>query len=163
MRSKGSAAELERRRVLAVERVLEGYSTEEVAEFLGIDPSSVRRWLAAFRRRGAQGLVARPTPGRPRKLTRTQEKIALRWLADKPTEHGFDTELWTAARLAEIIRQEWGITLNHQYLTRWLRARDFSPQRPERVPRERDPAAIADWLQSEWERIKKTRRGSVPT
>src|SRR5215212_8021293 len=96
MRSVGTPAELQRRRVLAVERVSEGYTVEEVANFLGVDSSSVRRWVAAFHDQGAAGLAARPVPGRPPKLTTTQEKIALRWLADNPTDHGFATEIWTA-------------------------------------------------------------------
>src|SRR5215212_6948166 len=100
MRSIGTPAELERRRLLAVQRVLEGYSSVEVGDFLGVDPSSVRRWLAAFRQDGAAGLAARPTPGRPGKLTLSQEKIVRRWLADNPTNHGFPNELWTADRLA---------------------------------------------------------------
>ncbi len=155
--------ELERRRVLAVERVLEGYSVEEVADFLGVDASSVRRWVASFDREGMRGLVARPASGRPQRLTRTQEKIALRWLDDDPREFGFDTELWTAARLAELIDEEFSVRFHPQYLTRWLRVRGFTPQRPTRVPRERDPQAIAAWLDSEWTRIKKTRSGRAPT
>ena len=46
MRTRGPADELEDRRRLAVERVSEGYSTQEVADFLGVDPSTVRRWCA---------------------------------------------------------------------------------------------------------------------
>src|SRR5512135_1653149 len=103
MRTSGSPAELEHRRRLAVERVLDGYSTAEVADFLGVDPSGVRRWVAAFQRQGAAGLAARPVTGRPPKLTSTQEKIIRRWLAESPTEHGFATQLWTAPRLAQII------------------------------------------------------------
>src|SRR5579872_7261442 len=99
MRSIGSPAELERRRRLAVRRVVEGYSTADVAAFLDVDPSSVRRWLADFRHQGAAGLAARPTPGRPPKLSTTQEKIVRRWLSDNPIDHGFHTELWTAERL----------------------------------------------------------------
>ncbi len=163
MRSKGSAAELQRRRILAVERVLDGFSTLEVAEFLGVDSSSVRRWLEAYRRSGIDGLAALPVPGRPPKLTRTQEKIALRWLKDSPSEHGFDTELWTAARLASLIHDEWGVELNRRYVSRWLAARGFSPQRPRRVPRERHPEVIAAWLDTEWTRIKKKRHGNAPT
>src|SRR5512135_42178 len=75
MRDKGTPVELEHRRLLAVQRVLEGYSTEEVADFLGVDPRSVRRWIAAFRHEGSAGLLARPAAGRPCKLTNTQEKI----------------------------------------------------------------------------------------
>ena len=52
------------------------------------------------RRRG----VTRPIhPGPPPKLTTTQEKIIRRWLIDKPTKHGFATELWTGPRLAQVI------------------------------------------------------------
>src|SRR5512135_985593 len=155
MRDRGSPAELEHRRLLAVQRVLEGYSTEEVAEFLGVNPRSVRRWVAVHRQAGNEGLLARPTAGRPRKLTYTQEKIVRRWLADKPTEHGFATDLWTGPRVAHLIRQEFGIELNPKYLTVWLRRRGFTPQKPRRVPRQRDPEAIAAWLQTQWPRIKK--------
>jgi transposase len=155
MRTEGSPSELEHRRRLAVQRVLDGYSTQEVADFLGVDPSSVRRWLAAFRRRGADGLVSRPVPGRPTKLTSTQEKIALRWLTDSPLEHGFATELWTAPRLGQLIQVEFSVRLNSRYLSAWLRDRGLTPQKPQRVPRERDAKAIAKWLAFDWPRIKK--------
>ena len=163
MRSLGTAEELEYRRRLAIERVCDGYSTQEVADFLGVDPSTVRRWLAAFRDRGDAGLVVRPVSGRPSKLTATQEKIALRWLTESPTHHGFETELWKAARLGQLIREEFGVTLNPRYLSTWLRDRGFTPQEPQRVARERDPKAIAAWLESDWPRIKKKRGGRAPT
>src|SRR3954469_15920467 len=102
MRSRGSPNELEHRRRLAVRRVAEGYSTQEVADFLGVDPSSVRRWLIAFHGHGGDGLAAQPAPGRPPQLTRTQEKVVRRWLSDHPTEHGFTTDLWSAPRLAQL-------------------------------------------------------------
>lgn len=86
MRTIGTPAELERRRFLAVQRVCEGYTAEEVADFLGVDPSSVRRWFAAFRCQGVVGLAARPASGRPPKLTTAQEKVVYRWLADNPTD-----------------------------------------------------------------------------
>jgi transposase len=155
MRNHGSPGELERRRLLAVQRVLEGFSVAEVGEFLGIDSRSVRRWVAAYRRAGASGLASRPVPGRPPKLTLLQEKIVRRWLADSPIEHGFDTALWTAPRLARLIEEEFGIGLHPKYLATWLRERGLSPQKPQRVPRERDPRAIAAWLESDWPRIKK--------
>jgi transposase len=155
MRDKGSPEEHEHRRLLAVQRVLEGYPTDEVAEFLGVDPRSVRRWIAAYREGGGQGLLSRPVPGRPPKLTTTQEKIVRRWLADSPSEHGFETELWTAPRVGQLIHEEFGIRLNSRYLSTWLRDRGFTPQKPQRVPRERDPKAIAAWPESDWLRIKK--------
>jgi transposase len=161
MRKTGSPAELEHRRRLAVQRVLDGFDCVEVAEFLGVDVASVRRWVRIFRRRGWSGLNAERPSGRPAKLNRTQEKIVLRWLAEPATDCGFATELWTAARISKLIRQEWGIVFNPRYLPRWLKVRGFSRQKPERVPRERNDEAIATWLAVDWERIKKKRGEKV--
>ncbi|HMB05686.1 MAG TPA: IS630 family transposase [Isosphaeraceae bacterium] len=158
MRTKGSPDELEHRRQLAVRRYLEGYSADEIAEFLGISTRSVWRWLASFRDRGPEGLAAPPVPGRPPKLTVTQEKIVLRWLRGSPIEHGFASELWTARRLAQLIAEEFSVRFNPRALAGWLRDRGFTPQKPERIPRERDPGAISAWLASDWPRIKKKAR-----
>lgn len=154
MRSVGTPAELEHRRCLAVQRVLEGYSTEDVADFLGVDPRSVRRWLAAFQTHGACGLAAHPASGRPPYLTRAQEKIVCRWLEDSPVNFGFATELWTASRLARLIELEWHLHFHPHYLSTWLRAHGFSPQKPERVPRERNRQRLAHWRAVDWPRIK---------
>jgi transposase len=83
-------------------------------------------------------------------------------LADKPTEHGFATDLWTGPRLAKMIRQEFAIELNPKYLSVWLRRRGFTPQKPRRVPRQRDPEEIAAWLQTQWPRIKKRPDAGTP-
>src|SRR4051812_21039165 len=158
MRSAGSPDVLEYRRSLAVQRVVEGYSTQEVAEFFGVDPSSVRRWFAAYHRHGGDGLMAQPVPGRSPKLTTTQEKIVLRWLAEPPTEYGFTTDLWSAPRLAQLIEQEFDTHFHSNYLSTWLRQRGYTPQKPRRVPRERDDESIAQWLAEDWPRIKQKAR-----
>lgn len=160
MRKRGRALELQRIRMLAVRRVLEGYSVADVADFLEVDASSVHRWMRTFHERGLDGLRAVPQLGRPRKLSPTQEKILLRWLREPATEHGFSTELWTSRRLAQLIREEWNIDFHPGYLPDWLRHRRMTPQKPQRVPRERDPEAIAAWLASDWPRIKKKRDGT---
>jgi transposase len=161
MRSAGSTAVVQYRRCLGVQRVADGYSAEEVADFLGVDPRTVRRWLAADRDPDG-GSVAGPGPGRPSKLTSTQEKIVLRWLSESPTEYGFLTDLWSAPRLARLIEQAFGTHFNPDYLGTWLRQRGYTPQKPRRVPRERDDKEIARWLAQDWPRIKQKahRRGA---
>src|SRR5262245_43967177 len=114
------------RRRLAVQRLIAGGSTQEVAEFLGVDSRSVRRWLAAYRLHSDVGLAAQSVPGRSPKLTRTQEKIVFRWLSDLPSEHGFPTDLWSAPRLAQLIQQEFGVCFNSDYLSTWLRQRGYT-------------------------------------
>ncbi|MBN9121777.1 MAG: IS630 family transposase [Planctomycetes bacterium] len=163
MRSKGTAAELEARRRLAVERVGEGWSQKDVAAFLGVHPVTVAKWVARHRADGADGLSAKPTPGRPRFLTADQEREVLGWRTDPPTKHGFDTDLWTARRVAELIRQKFGVRFHPNYLREWLSTRNFTPQKPARRVRQRDPVAIDRWLKEDWPRIQKRRARSART
>ncbi|MGL4549709.1 MAG: winged helix-turn-helix domain-containing protein, partial [Gemmataceae bacterium] len=44
------------------------------------------------------------------------------------------------------------------YLCSWLRRRGFTPQKPRRVHRERDPAAIAAWLAGDRPRVRRRAR-----
>jgi len=156
MRPHGSPLELEHRRKLIVHRVLDdGYSVQDVCSFFDIDPSSVRRWLTTYKRHGDRGLESHPVSGRPLKLSRFQEKIVGRWIHEKPTVFGFRNELWSAGKLSLLIQQEFGVHFNADYLTEWLRQRHFTPQKPQRVPKERDPKAIAYWLKHDWPRIKR--------
>lgn len=158
MRTPGDPVELEHRRCLATARYQDGYTADEIAEFLGVTRRSVRRWIAAFRQSGYWGLAARPVPGRPSQLSYTQEKIVLRWLRGSAAEYGFATDLWTTARLAQLIADEFGVGFHPDYLGSWLRARDQTPQKPERVPRERDDAAIAAWCAGPWPRRRRNAR-----
>ena len=155
MRSQGSAPELERRRELAVARVSEGYSQQEVAVFLGVHRGTVSRWVCTARERGTNALKAKPTPGRPRKLTARQEKTVLGWVAKPPTSFGFATDLWTSRRLAALIEQCLGVHFNANYLVEWLRARKHTPQKPDQPARERDEAAIVRWRAEDWPRLQK--------
>src|SRR4051794_7535474 len=102
MSTRGTAEEMERRRRLAVERVSEGYSQQEVAEFLGVSKSAVCTWVQAHRRGGPAALAAKPHPGKPPKLTAEQEQEVLSWFQRSPTEFGFGNELWTAGRVAQL-------------------------------------------------------------
>lgn len=150
-----SAQELENRRRLAVARVIEGYSQTEVARFLGVNVRSVRRWVAAHRQEGEPGLAASIAPGQAPRLTPEQGQVVLGWLATPATEFGFATELWTAPRVAGLIEKEFGVTYHPRYLNEWLTARGITPQKPRRVPRERDQAEIDRWVAEELPRIQK--------
>jgi transposase len=158
MGSPASGDVLEFRRRLAIARAAEGYPTQAIADFLGVDPRSVRRWLAASRDHGDEGLAARPRPGRPPQLTTTEEKIMLRWLSDLPSEHGFTTDLWSAPRLAQLVEEECGAHFHPNYLTTWLRQRGYTPPKPRRVAREPNDAAMARWLAEDWPRSKQKAR-----
>ena len=160
MRPRGSPETRETLRRLAVARVLEGYEVVEVAQFVGVDPSSVRRWVAAYERDGEAGLAAVPNPGPRPRLTAAQEAQVPSWLGREPREFspGFVTRRWTAPRVAAVIEREFGVRFNHRYLNQWLACRRVTPQVPARPAREQDPDLVAWWLRYRWPRIKKRRR-----
>jgi transposase len=163
MRTKGSAEELERRRRLAVDRLREGYSQEEVADFLDVHVRTVRKWWACYRKKGRDGLNAKPQPGRPRKLSRRQEGCVLHWLRKNPKSFGFSTELWTAPRLAKVIQRKFAIEFHPRYLNFWLAQRRITPQKPQRKAREGNEAETERWRQHQWPRIQNGRAASGPT
>jgi transposase len=156
MRAKECAERLEERRRVAVDRVLEGYEPQEVADFLGVEVRSVYRWLAAYRQNGTAGLVALSGRGRPRKLDPDQTEAVLSWLGCDPQEFGFPTSRWTAPRLAMVVQGVFGVRFHPGYLNAWLQAQGISPQIPSRVARERDPQAIDRWMSQTWPAIKKS-------
>ena len=163
MRSNGTAQELEARRRLAVARVEEGWSQREVAAFLDVHPVTVAKWVARFRDHGADALAATPTPGRPRFLTPAQEKKVLGWLADPPSKHGFRTDLWTARRVAELIRTRLNVAFHPHYLREWLRKRNYTPQKPARRAKQQNPVEIDRWLKDDWPRVQKKSPPTTPT
>ncbi len=163
MRSKGTAAELEARRQSAVARVNEGWAQKDVAAFLGVHRVTVAKWVARHRADTDNGLKAKPTPGRPRLLTAAREQTVLGWLTESPTKHGFDTDLWTAKRVAQLIRTKFGVAFHPSYLREWLTKRNHTPQKPARRAKQRNPEAIAAWLKKDWPRIKKRSGGRTPT
>jgi transposase len=150
MRTKGSALELERRRRLAVERVQEGYTQVQVAQFLGVHQRTVAGWMANYRRHGDRGLAAKQHPGRPPKLPRQQQGLVLGWLRKNPKSFGFATELWTGRRVAQVIQRKFGVFYHPRYISEWLTGHNFTPQKPQKRPRERNDQTIDNWIKTEW-------------
>lgn len=163
MRSKGSAFALEALRRRAVQLVSDGRTQASVAFALGIHAVTVAKWMACHRAEGDAGLAAKPTPGRPRFLSPAQEQQVKTWLTQKPTEHGFRTDLWSARRIVELIHRRFGVQFHPASLRRWLRERGYSPQRPARRARQRNDDAIVQWVANDWPRIQKKPVKPAPT
>jgi transposase len=161
-RLKGSADLLEDRRRRALALWDTGLSLNEVGRRIPCAPSSVLRWLRARRRGGPDALRVRFSPGRPLKLGETQRRRLLRLLLRGAPAHGYQTQLWTTARIAEVIQREFGVHYHRDHVGRLMHSLNWSPQKPEARAVERDEEAIERWKQKEWPRVKKTLRGWTP-
>lgn len=155
MRPVGSAAELERRRRRAVELVQAGHSLSAVARMVGAAVSAVWQWRETWRRRGAPGLAAKPTPGRPPKLTSRQRARLPRLLARGARRYGYPNDLWTTRRIAALIEHEFKVGYHPAQVSRILAQLGFTYQKPERRALQRNESAIAHWKRYRWTAIKK--------
>jgi transposase len=155
MRPVGNGKQLERRRQRAITLLKEGRGPVEVARLVGVDRRSVRRWNAAYRRQGAGGLAARPVPGRPWKLTARQREQLEVMLVRGAGASGFESNLWTCPRVAQVIRHRFGIGYHVDHIGRLLRSLGWTPQRPTRRALERDEEGIQRWIKRDWPRLKK--------
>ena len=162
MRPVGSAEELERRRYRAIALVREGFSLNQTSRRIGCNASSVMRWWDAYQRGGKKGLKSRPAPGRPPRLTDKQKTRLLQYLLQGSMAHGYRTDLWTTLRIAELIRDKFGVHYHRDHVGRLLHSLGWSCQKPERRATQRNEAAIEEWKRRDSPRVKKTPRGWAP-
>jgi transposase len=139
---------LEEIRLMAVERVREGEDPSAVIASYGFCRTTIYKWLRAAkgRGRGVAALRSRKGTGRPRKLTKSQERRVFRWINGKdPRQYGFDFGLWTRLIVAELISDKFGIKLSLASVGKLLAELGLTPQKPLLRAYERDPPAIEAW------------------
>jgi transposase len=146
----------EARRLRAAELFAQGRLVAEVAAAVGVTNESARRWRARWAQGGVQALRRRRASGRPPKLSDAQVQQVEQALCAGATANGFDNDLWTLGRVAQVAERITGVRLTPASVWRLLHWRlGWSVQRPERTAKERDAEAIARWVAYEWPRIKK--------
>jgi transposase len=149
----GTPAELERRRRHAVELMERGESPTTVARILGVARPSLYRWRKAARSQ-PDGLAAKPHPGPAPGLRDDQLEHLEDLLLDGPGAHGWPTELWTAKRVAEVIRRHFGLSYHPEHVRKILKGRlHWSSQKPQDRATQRDDEEVVRWLEEEFPRI----------
>ena len=144
MRSKGTTAELEARRRLAVRRVSEGWTRRDVATFLGVHPETVAEWVRAHRTGGDKALAAKPHPGPTPRLSGEQLRELEPLLLQGAKAHGWHNDLWSAHRVAEVIRRRFGVEYHTEHVRKIIRRRlGWSSQVPQKKARQRNDEKIA--------------------
>ena len=149
------------RRWRALELKREGWKQEDIAEGLGVTAGAVSQWLTAVRYQGAQALRARPHPGAPSRLSRTQKGLLPDFLAHGAEAYGFRGEVWTCARIAKVIEREFGVSYHKAHVSRLLKELEWTPQKPIQRAAQRDECQIADWRIKVWPELKKRRKRSA--
>ena len=135
--------------------LLAGKTPAEAAHAVGVARQTVYTWRAVLAEGGIDALRAMPTRGRPARLDGEQLQALGRALLDKPTQHGFGTELWTLKRVGVLIERLHGVKFSQTQIWRILHSLGFSVQKPERRAIERDEQAVQTWKRETWPALKK--------
>jgi transposase len=157
MRKHGSAAELETRRRLAGQLLLEGRKIGEVAVIVGASATSVKRWKRIVKQGGMDALKSKPHLGPKPRLGAKQKQRLLEILRAGPRRAGYKTELWTCGRVAATIAKTFQVSYHPAHVWKILRNMRWTCQKPEQRARECDEAVQQRWREREWPRIKRGR------
>src|SRR5437870_2938681 len=136
---------LEWRRFRALHLAQHGWSQRDIAGTLGVSRMSVSRWLARAREGGPAALRARPSAGAPPKLPAAQKALIPEFLWHGAEAYGFRGDVWTCARIAQVIEWECGVAYHKDHVSRLLKELGWTPQIPITRAIQRDEVAIKDW------------------
>ena len=136
----------------------EGWPQRTIAEALGVSDAAVSRWLAVAERDGAEALRSHPAPGRVPRLTAEQKRLIPEFLWHGPESYGFRGQVWTCARIALVIEEEFGVRYHKDHVGRLLGELGWTPQMPIRRATQRDEPAIQRWRTEVWPELRKRAR-----
>ena len=154
----------EGRRLRALELHEQGWTGSRIAEALGVTRGAVSQWLKAARGGGRAALRSRPRGGTTPKLTAAQRAALPEVLAKGAEAYGFIGDVWTTARVAEVIRREFRVRHHPAHVSRILRAIGWTVQKPVKRSTKRDEAAITAFREEHSPSLRtKPRRRTAPS
>lgn len=133
---------LEERRRQAWELKAKGWPQNKIAEALGVTEGAVSQWLRRGSRGGVEALRARKRGGSRPELGAEELRRLLELLERGAEAFGFEGEVWTLPRIAELIRREFGVHHHPAHVSKILHRCGWSAQKPTIRAAERDEAAI---------------------
>lgn len=149
---------LEERRLRAWELKAKDWPQKLIAEALGVTEGAVSQWLTRARERGVEALHARRRGGSQPQLGPAQRARLLGLLAQGAEAFGFEGDVWTLPRVAELIHREFGVQHHPAHVSKILRRCGWSPQKPIVRAAERDEKKIAQWKEEHGPELKKAEK-----
>lgn len=144
----------------AVRAVLAGNAITHVAEIFGVSRRTLTYWLERHRKDSVNGLARKKNPGsaRPRKAPGVDANFLIRLTASDATRHGFDSNLWTARRVKQVLDRLPETRLGKTAVHQRLREAKLTWQKPRRqyFDEDGDDANRRRWLSEEWPKIQET-------
>src|SRR5215218_852631 len=154
--------ELRRRALFLIEQ--QGLSQGQAAQMVGVHRQTVNIWLKHYRQRGEDGVLdgRRVSPRRGKGALSAEEAGQVRaWIVEQtPDQLGLPFALWTSRAVRELIERRLGKRLGPTAVQLYLRRWGLTPQKPLVRAKQRQPAAIAAWLEASYPAIAERARAA---
>jgi transposase len=131
-----------------------GWNQRQIAVAVGVRDGTVSRWIARARRDGPSALLSHLTHGRHPKLEPGQVRLIPDFLSHGAEAYGFRGEVWTCARVAKVIAEEFGVTYHKGHVSRILKDLCWTPQLPITRAIQRNEEEIERWRSEVWPDLK---------
>jgi transposase len=146
------------RRMRAWELNCCGWIPRDIAAALGVGRPAVYQWLAAARQGGPDALRGHLRTGPVGKLLPGQRLLIADSLWHGAEAYGFQGDVWTCARVAKVIEEEFGVHYHKGHVSRILREIGWTPQVPITRAIQRDEEEIQRWRDQVWPELKRRAR-----
>lgn len=156
LKSKDSTHAKEFRRLRAVEFFEAGYKPIRIAEMLGVTRGAVSQWLKVYREFGKNALRYRKYCKNFCRLSPEQQEKLLEMLKDGAEKHGYQGDIWTQARVGELIMRNFGVQYHLNHVGKLLKKLGWSWQKPILRATQRKENEIREWRENRWPAIKKS-------
>ena len=139
--------------LLAILAVLDGQSLAQVALVLRVHEKTVATWFHAFCCYGLQDPPRTKSPGRPPKLTPTQQATLATLIEEGPVKAGFSGACWRSPMIQQLIYERFGVYYNVFYIAQLLKNLGFSYQKAAFVSDHLNEVKRQEWRTQTWPQI----------
>ena len=145
----------EYRRFLAWRMYCQGYRQKDIAETLQVTQGAISQWIKRAKEKGVRSLQKRIAKGPEPRLTKEQLERLPNLLRQGTAAYGFRGEVWTRARVASVIKQEFGVSYSHAHISKLLRQIRWTQQMPQKRAKQRNEETIQTWKEDTLPELKR--------
>jgi transposase len=127
------------RRCEAIVLSAAGQTVPAIARLLGVDASTIHRWLDRFEAGGIGALVTVWSEGRPVRWDESYEVLLVETVRHTPRWYGLEQSTWTCSLLAGYLAQQTGITLSSERVRVLVHQHGLRLKQPTPVVHSPDP------------------------
>ena len=138
-----AASAAQARRMLAIALVMEGSDRTTAAKSCGMERQTLRDWVHRYNAEGIAGLVDRPRPGRPPRLSPAQVAELVEIVETGPDVAVDRVVRWRCVDLQGVVADRFAVALSERQVGRILNRQGYTRLKPRPQHPKADEAAQA--------------------